>query len=98
MRFETLTRLSLAPCTNVRELLFGPKADVREAFNRARRELARYPSEVALIDLIQRSAMQPGPYDSPRSWAEKFFYGTATLAGTALNNPRIATCPRAITR
>jgi len=94
MRFATLTELSLAPCTNVRELLFGPKADVRDAFDRARRELARYPSEVALIDLIERSAMRPGEYNSPKSWAEKFLFGTATLAGTALNNPRIATCPR----
>lgn len=95
-RFETLMELSLAPCTNVRELLFGPKVDVRNAFDRARRELARYPSEAALIDLIQRSAPPQADQYRRLDWVSQFLYGTATLAGTALNNPRIATCTRAI--
>jgi len=98
IRFETLKQLSLLPCTNPRELLFGPSDDVRIALERARHDLARYPSELELVDLIaRRTISSPGVVSDDWS-ASRFVIGTATLVGTALNNPRLAACARILLR
>lgn len=93
IRYESLELLSMAPCTNVREMLFGPRADVRDAFERAKRDLARYPSEQALIELIQRTptsqALFNGVISSPM---RRFLVGTSAIAGAALHNPRLTGC------
>jgi hypothetical protein len=93
IRFYSLRELSMSSCTNVRELLFGPRADVDDAFARAKHELARYPSEQAYIDLIRRP---PGPNTiyardpgQPLRW---MLVGASTIAGAALHNPRLAEC------
>ena len=94
-RFESLKLLSASSCTNVRELLFGTRTDVSDAFRAARRDLARYPSERAMVDLIDRSGALPSPYllNGP---VEKLVVSTATIAGAVLGNPRLAACTRII--
>ena len=94
-RYESLYLLSQSSCTNVRELLFGTRTDVTDAFNAARRNLARYPSEQAMVDLIGRSGAAL-PADLLTNPLEKFAVSTATVAGAVLGNPRLAACTRII--
>ena len=96
-RFESLYLLSASSCTNVRELLFGTRTDVTDAFRAARRDLARYPSERAMVDLIDRSGASPSPYLlNGTGPVEKLVISSATIAGAVLGNPRLAACTRII--
>ena len=94
-RYESLYLLSQSSCTNVRELLFGTRTDVTDAFHAARRNLARYPSEQAMVDLIGRSGAAL-PADLLTNPLEKFAVSTATVAGAVLGNPRLAACTRIV--
>ena len=92
-RFEVLQRLAISSCTNVRELLVGPRAEVTDAFRNARRDLARYPSERSLVDLIGQ--LPNASLGMPQSGAfDAIAVGSATIAGVVLHNPRLATCTR----
>ena len=96
-RFESLYLLSASSCTNVRELLFGTRTDVTDAFRAARRNLARYPSERAMVDLIDRSGPSPTPnLLNGTGPVEKLVISTATIAGAVLGNPRLAACTRIV--
>ena len=53
MRWEMLGVMSELPCTNVRELLFGPAPDLRQAWERAEAELARTATDTALVGLFR---------------------------------------------
>lgn len=95
-RFEGLQALSLSSCTNVPELMFGPRADVTDAFARAKASLARYPSEQALIGLAARQPSMAG--DQPRTGlVQALAVSSASVAGTVLHNPRLAACTRMLT-
>ena len=95
-RFESLNLVAKASCTNVRELVAGPRSDVTSAIEKARRELARYPSERALIDLMERTEAPEPPtgFSNPIS---DLAVSAATVAGTAFHNPRFAQCTRLLT-
>jgi hypothetical protein len=60
-RFELLGGLTILPCTNVRELVFGPDPDILRAFAAARRSLARFPSDSARIDALEQLATGARP-------------------------------------
>ena len=93
VRFESLELLTMASCTNVRELLFGPRSDVRAAFEGAKRDLARNPSERALIDLLEReSSSRYAIGIEESSPVRRFLVGSATIAGAVLHNQRLAAC------
>jgi hypothetical protein len=93
IRFASLEALSLAPCTNPRELIFGARADVRDAFERAKRDLARYPSEQAFIELIQRMPnVSSLPGEDRSSTIRQFLVGASTVASVVLHNPRLTGC------
>ena len=94
-RYESLYLLSASSCTNVRELLFGTRTDVTDAFRSARRDLARYPSEQAIVDLIGRSGATP-PADLLTNPLERLVVSTATIAGALMGNPRLTACTRII--
>jgi hypothetical protein len=90
-RFESLLRLNLSSCGDGRELVFGPRREVRDAFARARADLARYPSERAVIDLIQGAIETPltAPGLSRRNDdAAK----ALTFLGRIYFNPRLPVC------
>ena len=95
-RFESLDILAKSSCTNVSELLTGPRSDVTTAIGNARRTLARYPSERALIDLMEGTLAPEVPqgYSNPIS---DLAVSAATVAGVALHNPRLAACTRILT-
>ena len=94
LRVEMLNILGFGPCTNVKELVFGPDTDMRNAFDRARRDLARFPSERSLLDMQYQSADRPvGPFLTP-GLAQRVLGGAADVAGAVLRNRRIPTCVR----
>jgi hypothetical protein len=93
VRYEALRQLSWSSCTNVRELLFGARPDVTDAFERAKLDLARFPSERAVIDLIHRSPATNRMDDLTNSMpVRRFLIGTSSIAGVVLRNPRLAAC------
>lgn len=94
-RYEALHMLSASACTNVRELMFGRRSEVTDALHAASTGLARYPSERALVELIGREPDPPkmGLEFNPIS---NLAVSAATVAGTVLHNPRLATCARIV--
>jgi hypothetical protein len=95
-RFESLDLLAKSSCTNVRELVTGPRGDVRTALQKATRDLPRYASDRALVELMQNpnSAVVPKELQNPIS---DLAVSAATVAGTAFHNPRFAQCARMLT-
>ncbi|MEK6612589.1 MAG: hypothetical protein AABZ29_07385 [Gemmatimonadota bacterium] len=97
IRYEALQQLSLSSCTNVRELVFGTGSDVRQAYDRASRDLARFPSERAILDLVlQTTDRARDTYVPAGGVVVRLLVGASTLAGTVLDNPRMPFCTRAI--
>jgi hypothetical protein len=93
VRFESLRSLSASSCTNVRELMFGPRADVTDALEKARQSMARFPSEQALVALETRppSATREYPSTGP---IQSLVVSSASVAGVVLHNPRLVACTR----
>lgn len=93
-RFQAVQELTYSSCTNVRETLLGPRADVTAALAAARSSLTRFPSDRAVVDLGTRlpdaSALMPSDI------GDYFTTSAATVAGVVLNNPRLATCSRMV--
>ena len=96
VRYESLRMLSGTSCTNVRELLFGPSAETRQVVEQARHSLARYPSEVALVELLTRPSYS-GPVGSSSNPFQTLAVSSASVAGTVLQNPRLESCTRILT-
>ena len=94
-RFESLRSLPAMSCTNVRELMFGPRADVTDALEKARHTLARFPSEQALVDLETRLPPETRVYPSTGP-VQSLAVSAASVAGTVLRNPRLVACTRMI--
>jgi hypothetical protein len=100
LRLDLLSNAAFLTCGNLREMLFGPAADLTDAFARARRELARFPSDSAIIGLMERNAVQgPPAYDGilESPWEYHNIFGGAVVALTRtasrlLDNPRLARC------
>lgn len=91
VRLDLLGALSISSCTNIRELLFGPNEDIRDAFARARKELVRYPSDAALIELREERAERGFPRDK-RPLGAQLMLGAASIEGAVLHNRRIRGC------
>ncbi len=96
IRLEGLRALAFSSCTSVRGAIFGPSAESQAAFVDARKSLARYPSELAFIDLLQDAPNRPLGNSEIESKAEWLLLGAASVASTVLNNPRIQTCTRVL--
>lgn len=94
MRFESLYSLSLRSCSSVRDLLLGPPPSVADAFVRAKRDLARYPSERAFIDLLSQTINRVPDALGNDNFADRFLTGASTTAGAVFNNPRMSACAR----
>jgi hypothetical protein len=90
-RFDALRSLSVASCTNPRELLFGPRADVTDVLARARHTLARYPSERALVDLQSQVISQPSGFKATNP-LQALAVSAASISSVVLQNPRLTSC------
>ncbi|MEO5817657.1 MAG: hypothetical protein ABIT20_20480 [Gemmatimonadaceae bacterium] len=95
MRYEAVRLLSASSCTNVTELMFGSNSDVTDAIRRARIDLARYPSEKALIDLLAKP-QEPRMDEIRYAPIQALAVSSATVAGVVLHNPRLAACTRMV--
>jgi hypothetical protein len=92
-RLESLNMFSYSSCTSVPELLTGPRPDVAQAFRVARRDLARYPSERSLIDVMERT-LQPSIDQVSTNPFTYLAVSASTVPGVVLHNPRLAACAR----
>jgi hypothetical protein len=102
LRYEALNQLSLASCTNVRELVFGTGSDVKQAFDLASRDLARFPSERSLLDVALRTTELPSTAITrlgipTGGVVARLLVDASTVAGSVLDNPRMPFCARVIT-
>ncbi len=87
-----LRSLAWGPCTNAREMVFGPDADLRRVFAWARENLARFPSERALVDVIERTPERLGSLTE----GPALLVRAADALGFVLRNPRISGCTQLI--
>lgn len=95
LRMEALEVLSYSgSCGGVRAMLSGPSDEMRRTLATARAAIARYPSEQAFFDLIERNM-----YNGPRSSRDagivgRVASGTAEVLSAVTGNPRIAACTK----
>ena len=75
-------------------MLFGQSAETDAAFADAQKTLARFPSEVALLDIMRDATNRVPEKEVVSSAPERFVMGAAVVAATITNNPRIARCTR----
>ena len=81
----------MSSCTNVRELILGQRDDVRDAIAKARQDLARYPSERALFDLMAQ--MPKVTYREVASNpVASVIASAAAVPSAVLGNDRLITC------
>jgi len=97
VRLEHLYMLAQSVCTNPRELVLGPGRDVRDAFARADGNLARFPSERAMLDLMLQTPSLPVEPAANVSGSVRLVVGASTIAGLIFDNPRLTYCTRVIT-
>ncbi|MDQ8164424.1 MAG: hypothetical protein P3A28_01525 [Gemmatimonadota bacterium] len=91
VRYQALEGLRWSSCGNLRELVVGPNPETRSAFETARRDLARFPSEVAVVDLIQGGGIGD-PAALGLSSESSALMRLADVAGRIYVNPRLSTC------
>lgn len=73
--------------------MFGPGADVRGAFDGAKRTLARFPSDSALLDLIYETPERTSGYQADRPHR---LMPLIRASSWALRNPRLAGCSQTL--
>ncbi|WP_309672674.1 hypothetical protein [Gemmatimonas sp.] len=95
LRMEALEVLSYSgSCGGVRAMLTGPSDELRRTLTTARASMARFPSEQAFFDLIERN-MHSGPQTSRDAGVlGRVASGTAAILSAVTGNSRIATCTR----
>lgn len=97
IRFGQLHQLSITSCGSVRGVLQGQPDEVRQAFDDAKRNLARYPSERAYLDLLLESVERVPEVPGLAAYVPRpFTLGAASVASVVLHNPRIAACSRIV--
>jgi hypothetical protein len=96
LRLELLMALMLAPCTNARELLFGPGPDAVQAFDIASRTMVRHPSDEAYLEMIRTMPRRVGHSAQlgSRSLPTRAMVSLAGLSGRMLGNERVRGCVR----
>lgn len=95
VRMEMFYTLALVPCTNARELIFGPGEDIQAAVAQARRDLLRFPSEEAYLELILESPERAASTDAgliADDLVSPLILGIARISGWMLRNQRIPGC------
>lgn len=94
VRMEQLRQLSFSSCTNVPGMLFGPGDEIETAYAKAAKDLARYPSEAAFIELMLEGTNRILVKDNITSAPERLIMGAAAVASTITGNPRFESCTR----
>jgi hypothetical protein len=95
-RFALARALTLSSCTNVRDMVLGPRAEVLDALERTRRSLPRYASERALMELQTRlpgsasGSIARGPFQT-------LAVSATSVPGILTGNPRLEACTLLLT-
>ena len=93
LRIEMMMMLGLAPCTNVRELLFGMGPDIERALSGARHEMLRFESDEAFFDLLGHTAERSANLVGLRpSFPQRVGLAVSGLSGSVLGNQRVKGC------
>lgn len=98
LRMQALETMSYGgSCSGVRSMLTGPSDELRRTLISARASMARFPSEQAFFDLIERT-MYDGPQVAQATrdagMVGRVASGTAAVLSALSGNPRIAACTR----
>jgi hypothetical protein len=93
-RWEMLALLARAPCTNMRELIFGPDPTLTALFDHVRQDLVRFPSEEELLRLLEEAPqrMVHASRLIRGDFASRAIYTMGRVTGAILGNDRIAGC------
>jgi len=81
----------------MRELVFGPGDDVQHTLVKLQREVARYPADSAVLELV-REQTERGDRGEERSTSDRVAIGVASFAGFVLHNRRIRGCTELMLR
>ncbi len=95
LRLEAMEMLSYGgSCGSVRTMLTGPSGELRATLASARSSMARFPSEQAFFDLLERT-MERGPKVTRDAGVlARVASGTAEVLSAITGNERIATCTK----
>jgi hypothetical protein len=95
LRMEALEILSYGgSCGSIGALFTGPSDEMRHTLASARASMARYPSEQAFFDLIDRTMYNGPKVQRDAGVVGRVASGTAEVLGALTGNPRIAACTR----
>jgi hypothetical protein len=96
VRMEMLTQLTIAPCTNLREMIFGFDPELRALLDRQRTVLTRFPSDSALFDLMERGSERLSP-EMVAGVRNRVKEALAHASGAILRNKRLPGCAALLT-
>jgi len=95
-RLWLLGHVAFLPCTNVRELVFGPDEDLLATFDEARLTLSRFPSDTARLDALEHFARGTTIHRAASADQASLSFAVGSWAGRVsariLGVPRISTC------
>lgn len=96
LRWEFLQVMALAPCTNARELVFGPTPRLSEVFQRTRRELTRFKSEEQLFDNMVALPHTADPFmkGAPTGMTDSVVITLLRTVASTFGNEHISGCVR----
>lgn len=95
LSFEYAVQPAFAPCSNVKELIFGRSDENQARLDSLRAAVVRYPSEQAYFELLERNAQEgPGDFaeDSSPGVLLRVVNGASTIASAVTGNPRLRAC------
>ncbi len=92
LAIERAALAAVAPCTNVRELLFGLSDAHRAEMEATRRRFQRFPSDSALFDMIEAGPSRWTLSPASTGWIQRQFVAISRTAGRLLGNPRLGGC------
>jgi hypothetical protein len=96
LAIERAALTTIAPCTNVRELLFGLSAEHRAELAATRQRFQRFPSDSALFDMIETGPERWSLPSNGAGWMQRQFVDISRVAGRLLGNPRLGGCATAM--
>lgn len=92
LAIERAALTAIAPCTNVRELLFGLNDEHRAELEATRRRFSRFPSDSALFDMIEAGPARFASAPINAGWIQRQFVNISRTAGRLTGNPRLGGC------
>lgn len=96
LAIERAALTSVAPCTNVRELIFGLSDEHRAEMEATRRRFQRFPSDSALFDMIDAGPTRFTLSPASTGWIQRQFVNISRTAGRLTGNPRLGGCATAM--